>query len=322
MKMNKVFATGLLSFSLLGFSGPLKAAEYAMLLKTLANPFWQEMKKGIDAEAKTLGVQVDTFSSPSEGDVQAQLTLFEDLVNRNYKGIAFAPISPVNLIQPAAKAYKKGIFLVDLDEKVDMKSLHQAGGNVEAFITTDNVAVGRKAGEFIVSQLGDKGGQVAIIEGKAGVASGEARKNGATEAFKAAKNVQLVASQPADWDRLRALDVASNILQTNPNLAAFYCANDTMALGAMQAVQNLGKAGKVMVVGTDGDPEAIKMVAAGRMTATVAQDPAKVGATGLDQLVDAVKSGKQIALDAEPKFIAIPSILITKKEATEAKPRP
>ncbi|MBV8899374.1 MAG: substrate-binding domain-containing protein, partial [Verrucomicrobia bacterium] len=142
------------------------------------------------------------------------------------------------------------------------------------------------------------------------------------EAFKAAKNVQLVASQPADWDRLRALDVATNILQTNPNLAAFYCANDTMALGAMQAVQNVGKAGKVMVVGTDGDPEAVKMVAAGRMAATVAQDPAKVGATGLDQLVESVKGGKLIPVDAEPKFTAIPSILITKKEATESKARP
>ncbi|HEY0790917.1 MAG TPA: substrate-binding domain-containing protein [Chthoniobacterales bacterium] len=193
---------------------------------------------------------------------------------------------------------------------------------MEAFITTDNVAVGRKGEEFITSQLGDKGGKVAIIEGKAGVASGEARKQGAMEAFKAAKNVELVASQPADWDRLRALDAATNILQTSSDLGAFYCANDTMALGAMQAVQNVGKSGKVMVVGTDGDPEAVKMVATGRMTATVAQDPAKVGATGLDQLVAAVKSGKQIALDAEPKFTAIPSILITKKEAAEAKPRP
>ena len=67
-----------------------------------------------------------------------------------------------------------------------------------------------------------------------------------------------------------------------------------MALGVMQAVQNLGKAGKIIIVGTDGAPEAIKMVEAGRLTATVAQDPAKVGATGLDELVKAVKSGKRI----------------------------
>jgi D-allose transport system substrate-binding protein len=311
--IKRILAAVTLSFSLLGFVGQTNAAEYAFLLKTLANPFWQQMKAGSEAEAKKLGVQIDVYAAPSESDVQAQLTLFEDLLNKNYKGIAFAPLSPVNLVQTAAKAYKKGIFLVNLDEKIDMASLKQAGANVEAFVTTDNVAVGKKGADFIISQLGDKGGKVAIVEGRAGVASGEARKKGATDAFKAAKNVELVSSQPADWDRMRALDVATNTLQRTPDLQGFYCCNDTMALGVVQAVQNLGKAGKILIVGTDGDPEAIQMIQAGRLSATVAQDPAKVGATGLDLLVDAVKSGKQIAPDAEPKFVPIDSVLVTKK---------
>lgn len=58
------------------------AAEYAVVLKTLSNPFWVDMKKGIEDEAKTLGVSVDIFASPSEGDFQSQLQLFEDLSNR------------------------------------------------------------------------------------------------------------------------------------------------------------------------------------------------------------------------------------------------
>lgn len=309
---NSVIAVAL-ALSLAGVVSQVQAADYAIVLKTLSNPFWVSMKDGIEKEAQKLGVTVDISAAPSESDLQAQLLLFEDALNKNYKGIAFAPISAVNLVQPAAKAYKKGIFLVNLDEKVDVASLKQAGGNVEAFITTDNVAVGKKGADFIVQQLGATGGKVAIVEGKAGAASGEARKKGATEGFQSAKNIQLVASQPADWDRLRALDVATNIMQTNPDLKAFYCCNDTMALGVMQAVQNVGKAGKILVVGTDGTPEALQMIDAGHLTATVAQDPAKVGATGLDLLVEAVKSGKQIAVDAEPKFTAIDSILVTKK---------
>jgi D-allose transport system substrate-binding protein len=309
---NSIIAVAL-SVCLAGFASRVHAADYAVVLKTLSNPFWVSMKDGIEKEAQKLGVTVDISAAPSESDLQAQLLLFEDALNKNYKGIAFAPISAVNLVQPAAKAYKKGIFLVNLDEKVDVPSLKQAGGNVEAFITTDNVAVGKKGADFIIQQLGAAGGKVAIVEGKAGAASGEARKKGATEAFQSAKNIQLVASQPADWDRLRALDVATNIMQTNSDLKAFYCCNDTMALGVMQAVQNVGKAGKILVVGTDGTQEAVQMIDAGRLTATVAQDPAKVGATGLDLLVEAVKSGKQIAVDAEPKFTAIDSILVTKK---------
>ena len=266
------------------------AAEYAVVLKTLSNPFWVDMKKGIEDEAKTLGVSVDIFASPSEGDFQSQLQLFEDLSNKNYKGIAFAPLSSVNLVMPVARAWKKGIYLVNLDEKIDMDNLKKAGGNVEAFVTTDNVAVGAKGASFIIDKLGAEGGEVAIIEGKAGNASGEAR---------------------ADWDRIKALDVATNVLQRNPNIKAIYCANDTMAMGVAQAVANAGKTGKVLVVGTDGIPEARKMVEAGQMTATVAQNPADIGATGLKLMVDAEKSGKVIPLDKAPEFKLVDSILVT-----------
>lgn len=287
------------------------SAEYAVILKTLSNPFWVEMKEGIEKEAKTLGVSVDIFASPSEGDYQSQLQLFEDLINKDYKGIAFAPLSPANLVMPAAKAYRKGIYLVNLDEKIDTENLQKAKGNVEAFITTDNVAVGGKAAQFIVEKLGSEGGEVAIIEGKAGNASGEARRRGASDVFAKKPSIKLVASQPADWDRIKALDVATNVLSRNPNIKAFYAANDTMAMGAAQAVANAGKQGKILVVGTDGVPEAKKMVSEGKLTATIAQDPATIGAKGLKLLVDATKSGKQIPVTAEPKFETVDSILVT-----------
>lgn len=288
------------------------AADYAVVLKTLSNPFWVEMKQGVEQKAKELGVTVDIFASPSEGDFQSQLQLFEDLTNKNYKGIAFAPLSAVNLVIPVAKAYQQGIHLVNIDEKIDMDNLAKAKGNVEAFITTDNVTVGATGAKYIIDKLGDNGGEVAIIEGKAGNASGEERRVGATNAFKADSHIKLVSSQPADWDRIKALDVATNVLQRNPNLKAFYCANDTMAMGVAQAVANAGKTGKILVVGTDGVPEARKMVADGMMSATVAQNPAQIGADGLSILVDSVKSGKVIALDAQPKIVKVDSILITK----------
>jgi D-allose transport system substrate-binding protein len=310
MKRHLVLAAAL-ALSTAFVAARAEAAEYAVILKTLANPFWQEMQTGVQAKAKEMGVEVDVYASPSEDDTQAQLQLFEDVLNRSYKGVAFAPISPVNLVQPAAKASKAGIPLVNIDEQIDMSGLKQAGGAIEAFVTTDNKMVGAKGAQFIIDKLGTAGGQVAIVEGKAGVASGEARRAGATEAFKAA-NIEVVASQPADWDRLKALDVAANILQSTPDLKAFYCANDTMALGVVQAVQNAGKAGQVLVVGTDGTPEARASVEAGRLSATVAQDPAKVGGDSLAILVEAVKRATPTPVDAAPKQVAVESILVTK----------
>lgn len=304
----KLFAT----VAITGLTLQAYAADYAVILKTLSNPFWVAMQDGINAEAEKLGVEVDIFAVASEGDIQAQMQLFEDLNNKDYKGIAFAPLSPVSLVQPAATAYKKGTILVNLDEKIDVESLKAAGGNVNAFITTDNVKVGETGASYIIEQLGADGGEVAIIEGKAGNVSGENRKEGAEAAFSGAENIKLIASQPADWDRIRALDVATNMLQRNANIKGIYCANDTMALGAQQAVDNAGKSAEIMVVGTDGMPEAVEMVKSGRMAATVAQDPAKIGAEGLALMVKAVSENNQIALDAEPEFIAVDSILITK----------
>ncbi|GGP24800.1 D-allose transporter substrate-binding protein [Silvimonas amylolytica] len=296
--------------------GPVQsafAADYAVVLKTLASPYWVAMKDGVLAEAKKQGVQVDIFAANSEDDITGQQRLLEDVVNKNYRAIGVAPISPVNVVQAIAAANKKGIYVVNMDEKVDMSQLKAAGGSVVAFLATDNAALGEKAGKYIVSKLGSAGGKVAIIEGKAGNSSGDARRDGVKKAFAAAPNVKVVASLPADWDRSRALDVATNILQRNPDLKAIYAANDTMALGAVQAVKNAGKLGKVLVMGTDGVPEAIDSVKRGELTATAAQDTATLGAKSLDILVQSVKNKPAIKPDNAPQFVAIDSKIVTKE---------
>ncbi len=283
--------------------------EVAIVLKTLANPFWVAMKEGIEEEARRLNVKVDVYAVQSEEDLQGQLQLFESVINKQYDGIGFAPLSPVNLIPAVSEAYRKGIPLVNIDERVDKEQLRNAGANVYAFVTTDNLAVGAKAAQFIVDKISTGG--VAILEGKSGAASGEARRRGATEVFEEAPGVDLLASQPADWDRLKALDVASNILQRFPDIKAIYCANDTMALGAIQAIINRGKEGQILVVGTDGIDEAREMVSQGKLAATIGQDPAEVGAESLRQLVYAIDNNIQVSPDSEPRLVAVESQLIS-----------
>ncbi len=287
-------------------------AEYAVILKTLSNDFWATMKKGIEEEAAKQGIKVDIFAAQSEDDTEGQLRILENCLAKNYKAIGVAPLSPTNLINGIVQANKKGIYVMNIDEKIDMDSLKTAGGSVIAFATTDNVKVGEKGANFIIDKLTD-GGEVAIIEGKAGNASGEARKQGATAAFEAKDNIKLVGSQPADWDRQKALDTAASMIQQYPNLKAFYCCNDTMALGALQAVKNAGKLGEIMVVGTDGAAEALKSVEAGELSATVAQDSAEIGAVSLRQMIKAVNDGAEIDVNATPETIPVDSYIVEKQ---------
>jgi D-allose transport system substrate-binding protein len=296
----------------LGLIANVQAADYAVVLKTLASPYWVAMKDGVVAEAKKRGVEVDVFAAAGEDDITGQQRLMEDVVNKNYKAVGVAPISPVNLIQAMAAATKKGIYVVNIDERANEGQLKAAGGSVVAFLSTDNLALGEKAGKFILSKLGTSGGKVAIIEGKAGNSSGDARRDGVKKALATQANVQLVASLPGDWDRSRALDVTNTILQRNPDLKAIYAANDGMALGALQAVKNANKLGKVMVIGTDGVPEAINSVKQGELTATAAQDSAAMGAMALGVMIDALKNKPAIKVDVAPAFIAVESKIVTK----------
>ncbi|MEC0181035.1 D-allose transporter substrate-binding protein [Paenibacillus peoriae] len=287
--------------------------KIAVILKTLNSPFWTEMRDGIKKEAEEKGIDVEIFAAQDETDLQGQVKIFEDILSRDFDGVAVAPLTPVNLIPSIVQANKKGIYVVNIDEKINMNELKNAGGYVLAFATSDNEKIGAQGAKAIVDALGKQGGEVAIIEGKAGNASGESRKKGAESAFAAASQIKLVDSQPADWDRQKALDVAANLLQRYPNLKGIYAANDTMALAAQQAVENAGKAGQVVVVGTDGDQEARDSVAAGSLYATIAQDPAEIGITSLNKLIDAINTKKQGSVDAEPETVWIDAKLITKK---------
>ena len=273
-------------------------AEYAVILKTQASDFWVKMKEGVEAEAKELGIKVDVFAAQSEENTEEQLNILQNAANKGYKAIGIAPLSPVNAVSAVADAYKKGIYVMNIDEKLDMDQLKQQGGAVIGFATTDNVAVGKKAADFIVEKL-QKGDKVAIVEGKAGNVSGEDRKNGAQKAFEDA-GMTVVGSLPADWDRQKALDVANSFIQQNADLKAIYCCNDGMALGALQAVMNANKVGEILVVGTDGDAEAVASIEKGELSATVAQDPAGIGRTALREMVEAVKNKITVDPNAEP----------------------
>ncbi|MBQ8029598.1 MAG: D-allose transporter substrate-binding protein [Clostridia bacterium] len=285
-------------------------AEYAVILKTLSNDFWATMKEGIEEEAKKQGITVDIFAANSEEDTEGQLRILENCIAKGYKAIGVAPLSPTNLINGIVQANQKGIYIMNIDEKIDMETLKSAGGSVIGFATTDNEDVGKKGAEYIIKKLEDEGGEVAIIEGKAGNASGEARKQGATKAFENADKIKLVGSQPADWDRQKALDTAASLIQKHPDLKAIYCCNDTMALGALQAVKNADKEGEIIIVGTDGAAEALQSIKDDELDATVAQDSAKIGAVSFQQMLKAVSEGGEISPENEPETLDVDSYIV------------
>ena len=244
--------------------------KFGAIIKTEANEFWQAMAQGYKDAAERYGVTVDVGSVATEADTSQQLALLESYLDLGYDALFVSPIAPTNLNSALAQATEMGIPIINVDELIPADAAKEAGIKIEMTIASNNYMAGQLAGQYVLDHV-DAGAQVAIIEGLAGNVSGQDRHDGFFDTVSG--TLDVVASQPADWDRSKALDVVTNILQANPDVKAIYCANDTMALGAVAAVQAAGLEGDVIILGTDAIPEALDAVRAGSMAGTVAQYP-------------------------------------------------
>ncbi|MGC8787296.1 MAG: substrate-binding domain-containing protein, partial [Anaerolineae bacterium] len=278
-----------------------KVYKIKAIEKTLINEHWQFMKAGYEFAAQRYGVEIEVGSVPTEADTAAQLALLESWLTMGVDALCVSPITPNNLNPALAKASEMGIPIINVDELIPEDVAKEAGIKIATRIASNNYYAGVLAGKYMLDHL-QPGAKVAVIEGMAGNVSGMSRRDGFLDTVKDKLNV--VASQPGNWDRALANSITTNILQANPDLAGLYCANDTMALGAAEAIAAAGKEGKIILIGTDAIPEAKEAVKAGRMTGTVAQFPFEMGVLAVEAAIK-VLEGRPVAdrIDAPIKLL-------------------
>ncbi len=288
-----------------------------VLMKTLASPYWQTMAAGLQEEIdKRDGVEIEIFGAESEEDLTGQLNLMENMINSGkYQALCVAPITPTNLISGVVKANEIGLPVVDIDEKFDMDALAAAGGYVVGYATSDNIAVGATAAQLIMEKY-PAGAGVCIIEGIAGATSGELRRDGCKNALEAVEGYAVLDVQPGDWDRQTALDVATNMINKyGDDLKAIFTANDTMAKGALQAMENTGRT-DIFLVSTDADTEVLGFIKDGKLVAVV-QSPTGIAVSCVEQAVEAIKSGNAGSVDVQPEDTLIPAKVCTQANVAE-----
>lgn len=288
----------------------------AVVLKTTSNQFWATMQEGAEVAGSDAGVEVTVQSGTAEDSVEEQTTLLQTLAGEGHACYAVAPITGTNLNQVLSGISAAGNSIVNLDSPIDAEAAQAANIDIATFIASNNNDAGKQAGEFMVEQLGGSG-EVAVVGGIAGDANSEARTSGFIEAAEAG-GLTVVQEVAANWDREEALNAATTILRAHPDLGGFYSANDGMALGIVQATSNEG-ADDVVVIGTDGNSDAIDSIANGELTATVSQYPYAVGELGVDAC-RALNAGAEV-----PETVDAPIALVSAEnveEAREAYPQP
>lgn len=278
-----------------------------VLMITMANPFWVTFADGAESMGDELGITVDIQSAPTEGDISSQLATCESMVAAGYDALVIYPITENNLIPCIVKANEAGVPIIEPNIISDIEAVEAADGSIDQPKTLDMYMMGVNGAQYIVDQLGSEGGKVAIIEGLSAAPQSMARRDGAMSVFENAPNIELVTSQAGDWDRTVALNAATNIIQANPDIRGFYCANDVMGLAVVEAAISAGIKDQVIVVGTDFIEDAKVSIQEGMLDGSVAFSPYVWGELSVQMGVMKAQ-GKEI-----PETIPVVQVLVSEE---------
>jgi ABC-type sugar transport system substrate-binding protein len=271
--------------------------------RTLSNEFWGFERDGFEGEAKRLGVDYQTFDVTDESSITEQLDKANSAMNQGCSAILASPISATGL---------DSVFTAALGQGIPAIVLNDAQGTIPGvvYVGPDALTIGATAADYIAEKLPD-GGKVAMIEGDPGSSNARNRGEGFTTQLTEHPNLELVASQSASWSQTEAQDIATAMLTANPDIKAFYSQNDGMALGVQAAIAAKGLTGKVILVGTDGIPQAKKQIQDGGITATVSELPVTEGATGVDAALWLL-DGQNV-----PGWVDVPAFIIDADNVAE-----
>jgi ribose transport system permease protein len=286
-----------LTAAAIGFRASLSAPAKSQTLtvafvpKALNSPFWAAMQQAADKEALGLGVHLISLAADRETDVERQYQIIENLIQQRVDAILLSPAGSKELVPAIRKANDAGIPVLLLDTRIDPDAAESMGARVLTYIGSDNFAGGAVAGRYLADRLAERG-QVAIIEGISGHETADQRRLGFLHGIEDHPDIEVLASQTANWERARAYTVAENLLQAHPDLAAIFAANDEMALGAMEAVAAAGRLDRIDIVGFDAIPDALANIRSGRLLGSVAQFPDEMGRLGVRHAVEWLRDGR------------------------------
>lgn len=260
-------------------------------MKTLTNPFFVEMEKGARRAEAELGIRLIVKTAAQETSIEQQIGIIEDLIQTRVNAIVIAPGDSTELIPVLKKAQDAGITLINIDNRLNPQRSAQLGLVDVPFISVDNEQGAYLSAKFISDQIRTPT-QAAILEGIRTAQNAVDRKQGALRAFQENPNIQVVATETANWKVDEAYEVTRQLFAAHPDIGAIFCANDMMALGALKYLKDANQQ-NVLVAGFDALEEAKQAIRTQELAATIDQQAAEQGYLGVHYAAKAL-SGQDI----------------------------
>ncbi|QIH75199.1 substrate-binding domain-containing protein [Macrococcoides canis] len=256
---------------------PNKDITIGVSLSTLNNPFFVSIKEAIQKEAQKNNFKIKVVDA--QDDSAKQSNDIDDLIQQQVDYLIVNPTDSAAISSAVQNANAQDIPVITLDRSVEK-------GKVTQFIASDNIAGGKMAGEYIVKQVGENA-SVGELEGVPGASA--TRERGKGFHIIADKKLEVASKQTAKFNRAEGLNVTQNMIQSHPDIKAIFAHNDEMALGAIEAIGTKD----ILVVGFDGNDDAMKSIKNKKLDATIAQQPALMGEDAVKAILD-LKDGKKI----------------------------
>ena len=244
--------------------------KIGLIVSTLNNPFFVDLKTGIENQAKKLVYDVVVLDS--QNDPAKEVSNMEDISVKDVDVVLLNPVDSDSAIASVMVANNLDLPVITVDRAAN-------GGEVVSHVASDNAEGGKMAAQYLINQLGDNA-NIVELEGIAGSSATRDRGAGFDNEIENS-NLNIITKQSADFDRTKGLSVMENIIQSKGDIDAVFAQNDEMALGALKALQDANM-DNVLVVGFDATDDAVASVNKGEMSATIAQQPILIGETAVN----------------------------------------
>lgn len=262
----------------------------AVIMKSLANEFFVNMADGTRQHHALHADDYDLILNglKDESDLTQQVALVEQMIASGVDVIVLAPADSKALIPVVKRALAEGIVVINIDNRLDAQLLAAAGAKVP-FVGPDNREGAQKVGEHLAKKL-VAGDEVAIIGGISTAYNAQQRQLGFEQAM-AEAGANIVSVQDGNWHQAKASTIASAMISEYPDLKAILCSNDNMAIGAVAAVRQAGRAGEIQVVGFDNISATHELLRHGDMLATADQYGSRLAIYGIEYALQILREG-------------------------------
>jgi ribose transport system substrate-binding protein len=279
--------------------GSKEKKKIAVVISTLNNPWFVVLGNTAKERAEQLGYQATIFDS--QNDTAKESDHFDNIIAGDYVAILFNPTDADGSIANVKKAKEADVPTFCIDREINSNDV------AVTQILSDNYTGCVEMGQYFVKKMNKKGKYVELL-GILGDNNTWNRSKGFHSVVDNYPDLKMVAQQPAEFDRTKAMEVLESILQANPEIDAVFCGNDAMAMGAYQALVAADKVDKVMVFGFDGAKDVIDSIHDGKIIATGMQFPKKMARMAAEQADEYIRGRRDF-----PQKVPVAVELVTQE---------